>query len=134
MVHLLAQIFYPDVSPTVLYTVIVPITDNGGQPLAPRHLRWTERTITHHLGGLTRFSPGVGYWVGSSGKPKRDAIVPIQVVAPTGPGTEAWLLNLAAELAQCLQQEEIFLFGQGVQLVDTTSLAINGAKANGARK
>ncbi len=121
-------------SPPVLYTLLYPTTANDGRASAPEHLRWIEDAITRRFGGLTRFFPGTGYWVPPSGNPKRDGIVPIQVVAPGGPATEAWLLGLAAKLAQRLNQDEIFVFGQSVQMVDATTLTLNGALANGLLK
>ena len=104
-----------------LITIYLPLHYNNGDPMDPQRLEWALDMLLKRFGGLTRYQPGVGFWVGPAQKVFRDSVLPVLVVAPAGPETSAWFSTLAANLAVLLEQSEIFLFALPVLLVPQSS-------------
>ena len=101
------------------YTLFVPLTQNDGsqQPIA--RIEWVEGELVKRAGGLTRYYPGHGLWVPPMRNDiYRDVIIPFHVVTPEKGQTDAWLVDLAAEIAQVFEQTEIFVFEQPVWLLE----------------
>jgi len=100
------------------YTFFLPLNHNNGTSMQHERLARAEQAILQQAGGLTRLSPGVGFWVGPTLKVFRDRVVPIQVVVPYDRVSEDWFAYWAIETAGLLEQHRIFIFAQRVWLVD----------------
>lgn len=99
-----------------LNTLLITLTQNTGQPQPEAHLWQVEQKLLELAGGLTRNSPAQGLWVSPTTRILyHDIVVPFQIVTDTG--TEQQLISLAADIAQLLGQEVIFLFTQPIWLV-----------------
>jgi len=101
-------------SPATLYTIFLPLNRNDGRRM--------QVEILHYASGLTRFSPGAGFWIDRSVKLCRDSVLMMQTVVPSDLETEAWLVRRAAEMVIVLEQHQMLVFAQPVWILESSSL------------
>lgn len=109
-------------TPATLYILFLPLHYNDGRRIQPARLSLAQREILRYAGGLTRFSPCVGFWIDRTARAYRDLVLPVQTVVSTSPEADTWFAHLAAKMALLLEQQQIFLFAQPVMLIEATSL------------
>jgi len=107
-----------DTTKKALYTLYLPINSNDGQPQPKERLAWALEEIARFAGGYTLLSVSQGAWVNNRGEICYDQVLPVQVVAPIGPESWAFLAHLVALLAQVLEQQEIFVHATPVTVVE----------------
>jgi hypothetical protein len=110
--------------PALAFTLVVPLADNDGQPLAPEHLAWAKQEVSHYAGGLTQYASSEGIWIDETGRRYKDPIQIHQFVVPTAAAVEGWLAGFALELARRCQQQAIFLFTQPVWILVSAPLMV----------
>lgn len=118
----------------VLYTIFLPVTDNGGRLFPAELLTHVPAVLATIAGGCTVQAEGRGFWIGPRGRCCWDRITPLLIVASDHPAVRRRLLAVTARLGHLLQQEEIFVTVTPVQIVPPVPLiGAPGAVAKGTR-
>jgi hypothetical protein len=112
---------------SVIYSLHLPLTDNAGKPFGRAELRRVHNAVARFAGGCTVLPPGDGLWTSPCGVTYRDQIEVIQAVVPATADTEQFFGAMAAELAQRLGQEVLFIHRVPVVIVAAPATELTAA-------
>jgi len=91
-------------TPAMLYTTYLPLHHNDRSPMQTERLQHAQHEILRYASGLTRYAPGIGYWLSPTLGLCRDLVLPLQVVVPAASETAAWFIQWVVEMAVLLEQ------------------------------
>ena len=97
-----------------LVTLLLPLSDDQGQPFTPGLYAEVRRELTDRFGGLTAFTraPAEGLWR-DGGRTERDDVVVLEVMADDH--DRGWWRRYRAELEQRFRQDEIVVRAQAFE-------------------
>ena len=99
-----------------LITLLLPLYDNSGAPIAPALHGAVRRELAERFGGLTAFTraPAEGVWR-DEGRTHRDEVVVLEVMAETL--DRDWWSDYRRELEARFQQEAVVVRAQAFELL-----------------
>lgn len=92
-----------------LVQILLPVTDNAGEPFAHAHFRAVREELVQHFGGVTAYTqaPAEGRWKDDDDTVERDQIVVFEVMADDL--DRPWWTRYRATLERRFAQDEIVL-------------------------
>jgi hypothetical protein len=92
-----------------LVQLLLPLTDNHGQPFGEAPFRQVRRELTDRFGGVTAFmrAPATGLWKRDEGSVDRDEVVIVEVMVETL--EREWWRGYRDTLAARFRQEELIV-------------------------
>ncbi|GAA0535051.1 hypothetical protein FHS83_003139 [Rhizomicrobium palustre] len=99
-----------------LIQILLPLSDNDGQPYDEQLMQGLQHRLTERFGGVTAYSraPAEGWW-SAGGMRTKDDIIVVEVMARDF--DRAWWRALKQELEDSLRQEEIVIRAQALELL-----------------
>lgn len=99
-----------------LVQILLPLSDNDGNPFPAEIFRALQTELTNRFGGLTAYSraPAKGVWSHDDAH-QADDIVMVEVM--TDILDEAWWQRLRARLETTLRQDVIVIRAQTIQIL-----------------
>jgi hypothetical protein len=100
-----------------LVQLLLPLYDNGGQPIDQQHFATTRQELVDRFGGLTAYSraPAKGLWKEEGEGVQRDDIVVYEVMVDAL--DRAWWADYRARLAARFAQEALVVRAQAIELL-----------------
>ena len=97
-----------------LIQLLLPVSDNKGQPYPQKVLREISASLTEGFGGVTAFSrsPAKGTWINDDHE-ERDDVIVIEVMAETL--DREWWLAFRQRLEITMGQSEIVVRSQAIE-------------------
>lgn len=97
-----------------LVQILLPLSDNKGNPYPDEVLRGIQRELAERFGGVTAYnrSPAEGVWH-SGGEKQKDDIVIVEVMADEL--DRAWWKDFRHRLESRLRQEEIVIRAETIE-------------------
>ena len=97
------------------YDLYLPLTDNDGQPFAPRMFRSVQDELLSQFGGVTFFpQPNDGLWQ-MAGVTYRDEIVIYRVITPHAAKARRFFRSFKQKLKIDFDQLEILIVERDVE-------------------
>ncbi|HEX8387207.1 MAG TPA: hypothetical protein VF576_13535 [Rubricoccaceae bacterium] len=98
-----------------LVQLLLPLSDNTGQPFPAAHYDGVRDELTRRFGGLTAYTraPAEGLWGTDAERADRDDVVVYEVMADVL--DRAWWASFRAELEREFAQDEIVVRAHGVE-------------------
>jgi hypothetical protein len=100
-----------------LVQILLPLSDNDGQPFARGEYEEVRQTLTERFGGVTAYvrAPAEGHWKEDEGSTTRDEIVIYEVMAERL--DRAWWAEYRERLRVQFRQEELVVRATAVELL-----------------
>jgi hypothetical protein len=97
-----------------LVQVFLPLRDNRGRKIAPRHFERLASELGRRFGGLTTYAraPAIGLWKKRNEAPRRDEIIIYEVMAPRL--ERRWWKQQRTRLEKLFRQQEILVRGHRI--------------------
>ena len=103
----------------VLIQLLLPTKGADGAAYADELLTHTRQELLERFGGLTAYlrSPAAGAWTSPSGRVDEDAVVMVEVLAPTF--DVPWWRQYAGALRERFQQESLHVRASEITVLDS---------------